>query len=228
MSMIRRHANWVSGIKEREGVKTNLKMSQAYPETRAHLDAIPHSHTLNVSTGRMSNPERLCRFSQTQKCVLLYLEKAESKYFHIFLKSNWTLAILRQCVSSAFWTFTYVHNEPHLSKLENYFRTSVKVTSCSFHLGLNDLHTLSLSDGQCYFLIQSLPWNNPLSSSWLTHCILVEFQDLTQRRTNLSWFLGSFDREDMVYKRRCKNTRQVPLLMTYMTLPTAWKAGVSA
>lgn len=79
--MTGRHTNWVSGIKDKVGVKMNFRMPQAYPEMRAHLDVIPHSHTLSVSIGRMSNPERLCRFSQTLKCVLLYLEKAEKKVF---------------------------------------------------------------------------------------------------------------------------------------------------
>lgn len=88
MSKISRHANWVSGIKERGGVKMNFRMSQAYPEMRAHLNSIPHSHILNVFIGRMSNPERLCRFSQTLKCVLLYLEKAENQYFHISIIFN--------------------------------------------------------------------------------------------------------------------------------------------
>lgn len=69
----------MSGIKEGEGVKMNFRMSQGYPEMRAHLDAITHLHISNVFTGRLSNPERLCRFSQTFKCTSLYLEKAENK-----------------------------------------------------------------------------------------------------------------------------------------------------
>jgi len=69
----------MSRIKETEGVKTHFRKSQAYPEMRAYFDAITHLHISNVFTGRMSNPEEICRFSQTFKCVLLYLEKAENK-----------------------------------------------------------------------------------------------------------------------------------------------------
>lgn len=42
--------NCMSRIKDKEGVKMNFRMSQAYPEMKAHLDAISHLHISNVFT----------------------------------------------------------------------------------------------------------------------------------------------------------------------------------
>lgn len=72
----------MSRMEDGEEVGMGFGMRQAHWEMRTHWDEVAHLHTSHACSGRMSHPERLCRFPQTHKCALLSSGRAKNNSFN--------------------------------------------------------------------------------------------------------------------------------------------------